>query len=71
MENFDYKGNMKQKYGGYNQDIAELYRSKYKSKDTKKAGYQAIGSLPPPVGEHIGKMVKTNINTGYYPANDR
>ena len=39
MENFEYKGNMKAKFGGYNQDIAELYRSKYKDKDSKKTGY--------------------------------
>ena len=44
---------IKAKFGGYDKEMAEIYRQKYKTKGEKVGGYQTISKLPKAEGNHL------------------
>ena len=69
----------KAKFGGYDDQVAQIYRQKYQTSKAPTGGYKTIAKLPQAEGDHIrggagegeqsriASKVKSSVNMGYFP----
>ena len=76
---YSVSGDTKAKFGGYDNEMAKIYREKYQNRNAPNTGYKAIRSLPKVEGDQarggvaegeqpqIASKTRSSVNMGYFP----